>query len=82
MGAAGTDLILSPRAKSDFGHAIECKNVEALNFYKSMAQAEANARKIEGLTPMLICKRNKSEVYVALRFEDFLSILGAPVARK
>lgn len=76
MGASGTDLMLSPKARSVFPYAVECKNVERVSFFDAMNQAEANARKVAGLSPLLVLKRNGSETYVALRFEDFLAILG------
>lgn len=77
MGAAGTDLMLSPAARRDFGYAIECKNVEALNFFAAMEQAEQHARKT-GLNPLLVVKRNQSMVYVALPLADFLALYPSP----
>ena len=47
-------------------------NQEQLNIWKSMEQAEKNC---EGLTPLLIFKRNGTKIYAALEISDFLNIL-------
>ena len=72
MGEHGMDVQLSPSARKKFPFAIECKNQEALNIWKSLEQAENNC---EGLTPLLIFKRNKSKIYAALEITDFLDLL-------
>jgi hypothetical protein len=69
MGAGGTDLLLSPRARRDFPFAIECKNVESINVHAAFAQATENAGT---LIPLLCFTRNRTEPMVALRLEDFL----------
>ena len=66
------DVQLSPSARKIFSFAIECKNQEALNIWKSLEQAEANC---EGLVPLLIFKRNKSKIYATLEISDFLDLL-------
>jgi hypothetical protein len=72
MGNKGTDIILSPNAFSQFPFAVECKNQEALNIWSALQQAEDNATK--GL-PLLVFKRNRSKVYCAMGFEEFLLLL-------
>ncbi len=72
MGAHGMDVQLSPAARKVFPFAIECKNQEALNVWKSLEQAETNC---EGLVPLLIFKRNKSKIYATLEITDFLNLL-------
>ena len=72
MGEHGMDVQLSPSARKKFPFAVEGKNQEALNIWKSLEQAENNC---EGLTPLLIFKRNKSKIYAALEIEDFLNLL-------
>lgn len=71
MGASGEDVLLSPRAREVFPIAIECKNVEALNIWKSMAQAEANAGEY---TPVLFFKRNRSNTYACLPAEELIRL--------
>ena len=66
------DVQLSPSARKVFPFAIECKNQEALNIWKSLEQAENNC---EGLTPLLIFKRNKSKIYATVEITDFLDLL-------
>jgi hypothetical protein len=72
MGEHGMDVQLSPSARKVFPFAIECKNQEQLNIWKSLEQAEANC---EGLTPLLVFKRNKTKIYAALEISDFLNLL-------
>lgn len=72
MGEHGMDVQLSPSARKVFPFAIECKNQEQLNIWKSMEQAESNC---EGLTPLLVFKRNGTKIYAALEISDFLNLL-------
>tara|TARA_B100000287_G_scaffold430284_1_gene485219 strand:+ start:993 stop:1349 length:357 start_codon:yes stop_codon:yes gene_type:complete len=72
MGEHGMDVQLSPSARKVFPFAIECKNQEQLNIWKSLEQAESNC---EGLTPLLVFKRNKTKIYAALEISDFLNLL-------
>ena len=74
MGEHGMDIQLSPAARKKFPFAVECKNQESLNVWKSLEQAESNC---EGLTPLLVFKRNKSKIYAALEISDFLKLLDA-----
>jgi len=76
MGQSGIDILMSNHARQFFPFAIECKNQEALNVWDGLQQAEANGAK-ERLTPLLVFKRNRSETYVALRWEDFMKLQKA-----
>jgi len=69
MGAGGEDLIMARAAREKFPHSIECKNVEKLNLWKSLEQCELNC---EDREPVLIIKRNRSEVYAVVKFDNFL----------
>ncbi|MCB0194138.1 MAG: hypothetical protein KDJ65_19460 [Anaerolineae bacterium] len=79
MGAHGADVQLSADAAARFPFAVECKNTERLNVWEALAQAEANA---DGLTPLLVFKRNRSKTYVTLEFEQFLELLEQKVSEK
>jgi hypothetical protein len=70
----GEDLYLSPRARSRFPWAIEVKNVERLNVWDALSQAENHGEKSGG-TPALFFKRNRSDFYVALKLRDFLRLV-------
>lgn len=71
MGESGTDIILSPLAQEVFPfHAIECKKVEKLNIWSAMKQAKAHGGK-----PIVFFSRNREDVYVCLRAEDFFNEL-------
>lgn len=69
----GADLILSPRAQSLYPYTLEIKNQERLNIWEALEQSERHAQGTD-LTPLLVFRRNKSELYVSLRLEDFLRL--------
>lgn len=74
MSEAGMDIKLSDAARIAFPFAVEAKARESLPLWASIAQAEENAA-IEALKPLLAFKRNGSEVYVVLRWEDFMTLM-------
>ena len=73
MGAAGTDLLLSPAAKKLIPFDHECKNVERLNFWDAVKQAEANTA--PGRQPILITHRNGSPIYATVRFDYLVKLI-------
>ena len=72
MGESGEDVKLSPTARDSFPFSVEAKNTERLDLWGSFKQAEANSGEH---TPILFFKRNRSDVMVALKAEDFLNII-------
>lgn len=68
----GEDIWMSEKAKSIIGFAIEAKNQEKISIWKCLEQAEDPKRKG---TPLLVFKRNRSDVYCCLKFDDFLKLL-------
>jgi|OpeIllAssembly_1097287.scaffolds.fasta_scaffold00045_8 hypothetical protein len=72
----GQDLHLSPRAAQDFPYAIESKNVEALNVWKTIEQAKANAAK-KNRQPVIFCRRNTTPLHVVIAAEEFLRLVRA-----
>ena len=58
------------------GQTLEVKNSERLNVWEALQQAEANAKTCPAL---LFFKRAHSDLYVALRAEEFLKLLPCPV---
>lgn len=74
-GVTGPDLILSPLAKRIFPFAIECKNVEKLNVWEALKQAESHVHDNGlGSVPVLIFSRNHSRTYIAMELEAFLKL--------
>lgn len=66
----------SPDVKCNLKNThIEAKNVEALNIWNALAQSERDAGKDE--MPIVIFKRNRSKVYVAMSFEDYMTLYRA-----
>ena len=72
MGAGGEDVLLSPVARDKFPFSVECKNTEKLAIWSALEQAEENSG---DYAPLVIFKRNRSEVYCAIKFDDLLKIL-------
>lgn len=79
MGAGGEDVLLSERAIELFPYSVECKNVEKLNIWNAIEQAQANA---SGRTPIVVFKRNRSTTYVVLPADDFLEFFKNKEANK
>lgn len=73
MGESGEDVKLSPAARKKFPFSIEVKNVERLNIWQALTQAEANADKY---TPLLAFRRNRTKMYVALPLAAFLELVA------
>jgi hypothetical protein len=69
----GTDINLSPLAQRVFPYSVECKNVERLNIWSALSQAQANTK--EGTTALLVFGRNRTESYVAMKLAEFMKLL-------
>ena len=72
MGMSGEDIVLSPAAKKVIRYSFECKNQERLNLWSSLEQAESNC---EDRNPVLVFKRNRSKIYVAIEFDHFIELI-------
>jgi hypothetical protein len=73
MGESGVDIHLSPAARKLIPLSIEAKCQEALNVWGALKQAQENCK--TGTYPALVFRRNRTEPYIALRFEDFFKLL-------
>lgn len=71
-GVTGPDLHLSPAAFAVFPFAVESKNQESVSIWKAFTQAEEHATSLDGSIPTLFFKRNRSELMVCLKAEDFI----------
>ena len=72
MGMPGEDIVLSPAARKLIPFSFECKNVERLQFWKSVEQAESNSN---GRTAVIVVKKNGRDPYVALPLDDWLDLI-------
>lgn len=72
MGTTGSDVVLSEAAAKLFPFDVECKNQEKLNIWSALEQSQQENR---SLSSLVVFKRNRSKVYVALELEDFMRIL-------
>lgn len=66
-------LKFSDHAQSYFPYAVEVKNTEKLSIWEALKQAENPDRKG---TPLLVFTRNRSDMYCALKFDDFLELVS------
>ena len=74
MGMTGEDIVLSPLARVYIPYSFECKNVERLQFWATVEQAESNIKK--GTYPAIVVKKNRKSPYVAIQLEHFLELIG------
>jgi hypothetical protein len=72
MGCGGEDILLSPKARGDFGFSVECKHTERLSVYPAYEQAKSNAGEH---TAIVVYKRNRREPLVIMSWEDFEELL-------
>lgn len=73
MGSQGTDIWLSDAASDRCPFSFECKNVEKLNIWAAIKQAETNAMNEE--FPAVVFARNRQEPYVAIPLKALMVIL-------
>ena len=73
MGMPGEDIVLSPKAKDTIPYSFECKNVERLNLWAALEQAETNC---EDREPVLVIKRNNTKTYAIVEFKVFAKLIG------
>ena len=72
MGAHGEDLLFSPLARQTYPFSVECKNVEKLNMWAAIEQAEEYGK----YPPMVIFAKNGKEPMVALPLDKLLEIIN------
>lgn len=72
MGESGEDVKLSPAARRAFPYSIECKNVERLNVWSALDQAQKNAG---AHTPLVVIKKNRTMAYAVVPFDHFMGLL-------
>jgi hypothetical protein len=73
MGMTGEDIVLSPKARQMIPYSFECKNVERLQFWSTVEQAESNIK--DKCTPVIVIKKNRKEPYAALPLDEFLKLI-------
>jgi hypothetical protein len=84
MGESGIDIKLSPHARRIFPYGIECKNIEKINIWAAINQCELNTDKENEnsntkLMPLLVIKRNRTDIHVVLKWEDFIKLVTKPI---
>lgn len=70
-GVPGEDLPLSPKAQALLDDSYECKNQEKLNIWDALKQCESNCK---DRNPVVVFKRNRSDVYVAIQLDYYLEL--------
>lgn len=72
MGDHGEDIKLSPAAEKIIPFSIECKNTEGFNRNSTIKQVEAYVK--PGRIPLIIFKKNRSNVYSILKYDNFKAL--------
>ena len=72
MGIGGEDIVLSPAARKVLNYSFECKNVERLQFWKAIEQAEENCN---GSIPVIVVKKNGKTPFVAMPLDNWLDLI-------
>ena len=73
MGVNGEDIVLSPAARKLIPYSIECKNVERLNIWQCLQQAEDNTH--ETCSPALVIKKNQINPYIMIPFDLWIDLI-------
>ena len=68
----GCDLHFSQNALNHFPFDPEVKNVEAIQIWASLAQAQNNAKKYP---PVLFFKRSQTPLFIAMKADDFFKFV-------
>ena len=76
----GEDIVLSPKARQLIPYSFECKNVERLQFWATVDQAESNLK--DNTNAAIVIKKNRKDPYVAITLEHFLELIGGKNARQ
>ena len=72
MGIGGEDIVLSPRAREVIHYSFECKNVERLQFWKAVEQAEENCN---NRIPAIVIKKNGKVPFIAVPLDSWLDLI-------
>ena len=72
MGMTGEDIVLSPAARKLIPYSFECKNVERLQFWAAVEQAESNS---DNRAPAIVVKKNRREPYIAIPLDSFIKLI-------
>ena len=72
MGMTGEDIVLSPAARKLIPYSLECKNVERLQFWAAVEQAESNS---DDRAPAVVVKKNRREPYIAIPLDSFIELI-------
>ena len=73
MGESGVDIKIPVRARDRCRFAVECKNVERIELWKSWKQTKHNAEVVQ--TPLLVITKNNSDKLVVMSFEAFEQLI-------
>ena len=74
MGMTGQDIVLSPSAQLKIPYAIECKNVEKLQFWKATRQAKENIK--DNQHPIVVVKKNRTEPWACMPLDHFIDLIS------
>ena len=73
MSQSGTDIRLSEKAKCLFKFDVEAKNVESINVWKAVEQAQSNQS--EGCDWLVFLKKNGKQPIVVMDSNTFFKLM-------
>lgn len=73
MGQSGVDVQLSEAALKLFPYSVECKNVEKINLWQTIKQAEENVKPNTNM--LIVIKRNREQAFAIIPFDHFMEML-------
>mgnify|MGYP001216046471 CR=1 FL=1 len=73
MGTQGVDVWMSNEALRQLPLSIECKNVEKIQIWKAIEQAETNA--VPGTIPVVVFCKNNASPQIVVPLLDFLALV-------
>ena len=77
-GVTGEDIVRSAKAKRILPFAFELKNQEKLNIWQAIEQSKGHvADHDERTIPVVVFRRNRSDLHICLKFDDFLKVYAS-----
>lgn len=71
----GEDLLVAKSVREVLPLCWEGKNQEKMNIWTSLDQALSHIKNGDTRKPILVFKRNRSEIYMSMKFTDFLDLI-------
>lgn len=71
----GEDLLVAKAVRDILPLCWEGKNQEKMNIWDSLLQSQSHLKKDDTRKAILVFKRNRSDIYMSMKFEDFIDLI-------